>query len=138
MNRMFLQNNGAAAYQLISAQSSIESADQHKLVEMLYTGAISRINTAKSHMEMGNVGNKGKTISDVIAIIEELRRTLDMEKGGELAANLHDLYEYMKSRLLQANLKNDAEILDEVKGLLEKLLDGWQQIPEEARQAYNA
>ncbi len=135
---MFPQNNGAATYQSVGAQSIIETADQHKLVEMLYTGAISRINAAKSHLEMGNVANKGKTISNVIAIVEELRRTLDMEHGGELANNLHDLYEYMKSRLLQANLNNDADILDEVKGLLEKLLDGWQQIPEEARQAYNA
>lgn len=126
-------SDGAAAYRSVSAQSSIENADQHKLVEMLYSGAISRINMAKSHMEMGNVANKGKTISKVIAIVEELRRTLDMEQGGELATNLHDLYEYMKSRLLQANLKNDADILDEVKGLLEKLLDGWQSIPEEAR-----
>ncbi len=134
---MFTQHNdGAAAYQSVSAQSSIENADQHKLVEMLYSGAISRINIAKSHMEMGNVSNKGKTISDVIAIVEELRRTLNMEKGGELAANLHDLYEYMKSRLLQANLKDDADILEEIKGLLEKLLDGWQGIPEEARKGF--
>jgi flagellar protein FliS len=130
---MFPQNNGAAAYQSISAQSTIETADQHKLVEMLYTGAISRINAAISHLEMGNVANKGKTISNVIAIVEELRRTLDMEQGGELAANLHDLYEYMKSRLLQANLNNDVDTLDEVKGLLEKLLDGWQHIPEDTR-----
>ncbi len=133
---MFTQNSGAAAYRSVSVQSSIENADQHKLVEMLYSGAISRINMAKSHMEMGNVSNKGKTISDVIAIVEELRRTLNMEKGGELAANLHDLYEYMKSRLLQANLKDDADILEEVKGLLEKLLDGWQSIPEEARKGF--
>ena len=136
---MFSQNNsGAAAYQSIGAQSSIETADQHKLVEMLYTGAISRINLARSHMEMGNVSNKGKTISNVIAIVEELRRTLNMEEGGELAANLHDLYEYMKSRLLQANLKNDPAILDEVKGLLEKLLDGWRNIPEDVRQQFSA
>ncbi len=136
---MFSQNNsGAAAYQSIGAQSSIETADQHKLVEMLYTGAISRINLARSHMEMGNVSNKGKTISNVIAIVEELRRTLNMEEGGELAANLHDLYEYMKGRLLQANLKDDPEILDEVKGLLEKLLDGWRNIPEDARRQFSA
>ncbi len=136
---MFSQNNsGAAAYQSIGAQSSIETADQHKLVEMLYTGAISRINLARSHMEMGNVSNKGKTISNVIAIVEELRRTLNMEEGGELAANLHDLYEYMKGRLLQANLKDDPEILDEVKGLLEKLLDGWRNIPEDVRRQFSA
>ena len=136
---MFSQNNsGAAAYQSIGAQSSIETADQHKLVEMLYTGAISRINLARSHMEMGNVSNKGKTIGNVIAIVEELRRTLNMEEGGELAANLHDLYEYMKSRLLQANLKNDPTTLDEVKGLLEKLLDGWRNIPEDVRQQFSA
>ncbi len=136
---MLSQNNsGVAAYQSIGAQSSIETADRHQLVEMLYTGAISRINLARSHMDMGNVSNKGKTIGNVIAIVEELRRTLNMEEGGELAANLHDLYEYMKSRLLQANLKNDPAILDEVKGLLEKLLDGWRNIPEDVRQQFSA
>ena len=136
---MISQNNfGAAAYQSISATSDIETADQHKLVEMLYTGAIRKINQAKSHMEMNNTLNKGKTIGEVISIIEELRRTLNMEQGGELAANLHDLYEYMKTRLLQANLKNDSEILDEVKNLLDQLLDGWRGIPESTRKEFSA
>lgn len=126
-------NAGVAAYQSVSIQSSVENADQHKLVEMLYNGAISRIMLAHSHMDAGNIANKGKAISGAISIVEELRRTLNLEAGGELAQNLHDLYEYMKARLLQANLKNDADILEEVKGLLEKLLDGWKHIPEEIR-----
>jgi flagellar protein FliS len=136
---MLSQNiNGAAAYHSIGAESSIENADQHKLVEMLFSGAITKINLAKSHMEMNNTLNKGKTIGEVISIVEELRRTLNMEQGGELAVNLHDLYEYMKSRLLQANLKNDGEMLDEVKNLLGKLLDGWKSIPESTRKEFSA
>ncbi|HFD86460.1 MAG TPA: flagellar export chaperone FliS [Gammaproteobacteria bacterium] len=129
---------GAAAYQSINAEGSIESADQHKLVEMLYSGAITKINQARSHMEMNNTLNKGKTIGEAISIIEELRRTLNMEEGGELAVNLHDLYEYMKTRLLQANLKNDSEMLDEVKRLISTLLDGWNNIPESTRKEFSA
>jgi flagellar protein FliS len=80
-------------------------------------------------MANGAIPDKGMAISKAIAIIQEgLRLSLDKEAGGDLAENLDALYEYMGQRLLQANLRNDQAILDEVLELLSGLRDSWSQI----------
>ena len=122
-------NNGAAAYKNISNFSGLEDADPHKLIDMLYTAALDQIARAKGGLQREDTPARGKSISKAISIIEELRGSLDMTAGGEIATNLHDLYEYMKHQLLQANIESSMEILDEVTSLLEKLRNGWRQIP---------
>jgi len=62
-------------------------------------------------------------------IIQGLRTSLDAQKGGEVAANLDALYEYMGRRLLEANVSNDVAILDEVSSLLMEVKAGWDNIP---------
>jgi flagellar protein FliS len=64
-------------------------------------------------------------------IIQGLRTSLDAEKGGDIAANLDSLYEYMGRRLLEANMNNDTAILDEVNTLLSEIKLGWDGIPAE-------
>ena len=76
-------------------------------------------------MERGQVALKGELLGKAIAIIGGLREGLDLRQGGELAANLDSLYEYMSSRLLQANRSNDVAIIDEVAGLLREVKSGW-------------
>ncbi len=122
---MFTESNAAAAYQNIGRNSCIEDASPHKLVEMLFSGAIDRISQAKGFIERGEIKSKGIAIGKALSIIEELRRTLDMEKGGEVAENLHDLYMYIKERLVTANLKTDVDILNECQQLIGQINDGW-------------
>ncbi len=122
-------SNGAAAYKNISNFSGLEDADPHKLIDMLFTAALDQIAKAKGELQREDTPARGKSISRAISIIEELRGSLDMTAGGEIATNLHDLYEYMKQQLLQANLESNMETLDEVTALLEKLRNGWRQIP---------
>jgi len=69
-----------------------------------------------------------------IDILESLRTSLDMERGGEVAGNLNRLYTYMEARLTEANLGNDTAVLDELSGLNEILRGAWSSIPAEARQ----
>lgn len=86
-------------------------------------------------MENGNIAAKGTAISKAIDIISNgLAASLDIEKGGELAERLAALYEYMSSRLLWANLKNDLSALDEVATLLSEIQDAWRQIVPNAQQ----
>ncbi|HHJ19711.1 MAG TPA: flagellar export chaperone FliS [Gammaproteobacteria bacterium] len=125
------------AYRQVNKFSALEDASPHKLVDMLYTGALEQIAIAKGQIQRHEVADKGHSLSKAISILEELRRTLDMKQGGELAQNLHDLYEYMKDRLLQANLNNDAVLLEEVERLLGRIQDGWIQIPVELRNKAN-
>jgi flagellar protein FliS len=98
---------------------------------MLLDGALSRIASARGHMERGEIAAKGECISRGIEIIAGLRGTLDHDRGGELADRLESLYEYMGRRLLQANLHNDPGALDEVAGLLRPIKEAWDRIPAE-------
>ncbi len=124
-----LNSGGAAAYQNISNISGVEDADPHKLIDILYTAALDQIAKAKGGLKREDTPGRGKSISKAISIIEELRGSLNMEAGGEISTNLHDLYEHMKHQLLQANMDSSMETLDEVSSLVEKLRSGWRQIP---------
>ena len=77
-------------------------------------------------IEKGEIALKGELIKLAITIISDgLRSSLNMEAGGEIAANLDSLYEYMSQRLLKAHIDNDTEVLDEVVGLLNDIKAGW-------------
>lgn len=107
----------------------VKSADPHKLISMLYEGAILAINNAKKAIADNDISAKGTAISKAIAIINEgLNASLDKKVGGELAKNLESLYEYMSMRLITANLKNDIAMLDEVAYLLNDLKSAWDEI----------
>ncbi len=122
-------SRGVNAYAKVGLETGVSSASPHKLIVMLYDGALAATMTAITQMNAGNVQEKGKAISKAIRIIDEgLRASLDKEVGGEIARNLDALYDYMSRRLLEANLKNQPEILEEVRGLLADLRDTWNQI----------
>ncbi|MGM0953478.1 MAG: flagellar export chaperone FliS [Pseudomonadota bacterium] len=132
--------NGLQAYQRVNTQTSITDADPHKLIQLLYNGAIERINMAKARMQAKDYAGKGQLINKAMEIVSGLRAFLDFEKGGELAAQLEALYDYMERTLLEASMRNDPAKLDEVLGLLRSLKEGWDGIREEvisgqARQA---
>lgn len=123
--------NGLQAYQRVNAQTSITDADPHKLIQLLYNGALERINMAKARMQAKDYEGKGKLISKAIEIIGGLRSFLDFEKGGDLAIRLESLYEYMEHTLFEANRNNDVQKLDEVADLLRSVKEGWDGIREE-------
>ena len=116
---------GLRAYQQVNTQTSITDADPHRLIQLLYNGALERINMAKARMQAKDFEGKGKLISKAIEIIGGLRSFLDFEKGGELSARLEGLYDYMERTLLEANAKNDVARLDEVANLLHAVKQGW-------------
>lgn len=122
-------SRGVNAYAKVGLETGVTSASPHKLIVMLYDGALAAIMTAITQMAAGNIQEKGNAISKAIRIIDDgLRASLDKEVGGEIARNLDSLYDYMSRRLLEANLKNDAAILEEVRGLVADLRDTWNQI----------
>jgi flagellar protein FliS len=112
------------------------AASPHKLIVMLFDGALAALSKAMYEMKAGNVAAKGKLISQAISIIGNgLRASLDKEGGGEIAASLDALYQYMSERLLLANIQNDADILDEICGLLNDLRGAWMAIGTDAAAA---
>lgn len=116
---------GLRAYQQVNTQTSITDADPHRLIQLLYNGALERINMAKARMQAKDFEGKGKLITKAIEIISGLRSFLDFEKGGDLSARLEGLYDYMERTLFEANAKNDVNKLDEVADLLRAVKEGW-------------
>lgn len=113
-------------YAKIGVESAVTAADPHKLISMLYQGALLAIANAKNSMLRKDIAAKGASISKAISIIDEgLNASLDKSIGGDLARNLSSLYEYMGVRLITANLNNDSSILDEVTNLLTDLKEAW-------------
>ena len=121
--------SGASAYANVGIETGVGAASPHKLIVMLFDGALTAVASAIRHMKAGNIPEKGRAISHAITIIDGgLRASLNKQNGGEIAESLDALYEYMGSRLLQANLKNQVELLDEVHGLLTELRAAWNAI----------
>jgi len=129
-----MQNSAAMnQYKQVDVRASVENADPHTLIQMLINGAIERLNIAKMHMKQNNIAMKGENISSAISIIDGLRSSLDIKKGGEIAQNLEALYEYMQRQLLAANVGNKDTNIDEVLALLNEIRAGWQAIPQDIR-----
>ena len=117
-------------YQQVSVHSGIMDATPHRLVQMLMEGALEKIAQAKGNMVNRHIAKKGQNISTAITIIGGLQAALNKDSGGEIAENLSNLYDYMSSRLVVANSRNDESILDEVARLMVEIKTGWDGIPD--------
>ncbi|MCQ4261258.1 flagellar protein FliS [Stutzerimonas stutzeri] len=115
-------------YQSVNTNAQLVDASPHRLIQMLMEGGLARLAQARGAMERGDVALKGTLIGKAVDIIGGLREALNQEAGGDLAVSLDRLYGYMGSRLLEANLKNDLAIIDEVAGLLREVKAGWDAI----------
>jgi flagellar protein FliS len=103
------------------------SATPERLITLLYLGARAAIGQARIHMQENRIAERGAAITKAIKIVDEgLKMGLNMEAGGDIAANLSRLYDYIVQTLLMANLKADAEQLDIADRLLADLADAWQ------------
>lgn len=126
-----LANHAMNQYKQVGTQVDAATADPHRLITMLFDGALEKIAIAKGAMARQDVAEKGQKIGRAIAIIDGLRASLDREKGGEIAENLDALYDYMQRCLLNANIKNDAGLLDEVSDLIREVKSAWEVIAPE-------
>jgi flagellar protein FliS len=131
-NKLENNMNALHQYQSINTQTSVVDVDRHQLIQLLFDGAVERINMAKARIQAKDFEGKNKLINRTIEIIAGLRGFLDFEKGGEISKNLSDLYVYCEHRLLQANIRNDIEALDEVANHIKTVREGWVGIRKEA------
>ncbi len=125
-------NLNLSAYKDVNVHTGVESASAHKLILMLMDGALEKISTASGHMQRGDLAAKGENLGWAISILGGLRDSLNREAGGELAANLDGLYEYMSRRLVEANRDDDPGALQEVQELLMQIRSGWLGIQRQA------
>jgi flagellar protein FliS len=131
---------GAAQYQSVRNHGLVADASPTRLVQVMFEQILAQLAVAQGCM--GRIRNnvplaetvaKGKAIGKAVRLIDQLNASLDMERGQKIAENLRALYVYMLARLTVANLNNDASIIVEVSGLVQKIKAGWDQIVTDAR-----
>ncbi|WP_351011333.1 flagellar export chaperone FliS [Shewanella sp. S1-58-MNA-CIBAN-0166] len=119
------------SYRKVSLESEIAVASPHRIIQMMFEGALQRIAQAKYAIQQKNPAQKGENIGKAVSIIAGLSGSLNMDAGADVSANLDSLYEYMLRRLSEANVANDIEMLEEVSALLRTIKEGWDTIPQD-------
>ncbi len=123
------RNRPTEAYSKVGLETGIDIANPHRLILMLFDGAILSLASAGQAMKEKKIEEKGKQISSAIGIISSgLQSSVDPDVGGELSERLIALYDYMCQRLLFANLHNDLAAIEEVSSLLGEIRSAWQEI----------
>jgi len=125
-----MYRSNANKYAVIHTESVAEEASPHKLIQMLMSGFLMRVNAAKGAINRNDYQEKSVQISKAVGIIGGLIDGLDLDQGGDIAENLKSLYDYISERLFQATAENDISILDEVSGLMKEVQSAWNAIPE--------
>jgi len=128
-----MSRSALAQYRCVGAYGSVEAADPHKLVQLLYDGLAEALSMARGAIEREDIAAKGAAVRKAAGIIDALRSSLDSERGGDTAANLERLYDYMGRELTRANLHGDAAALLSIINVNETLRGAWSAIPEDAR-----
>ncbi|WP_430459805.1 flagellar export chaperone FliS [Thalassolituus sp. LLYu03] len=126
-----MYNSGAKQYQQVNVTSEVLDADPHRLIQLLMEAALTRMSQAKGAMEREETESKAHLLGRVMEIIHTLQGSLNHSAGGEVAANLDRLYDYMNRRLLQATARNDTAMVDEVMSLMMQVKQGWDGIRDE-------
>lgn len=111
----------------------VQTADQRKLIIMLFDGMIRFLNKGKIDISARDFENAHQNIQRARDIVSELLATLRPEKAGDLGENLKRLYTYSFNRLVEANLKKDTEMIDEVIHIMSNIREGWKMMKPEVK-----
>ena len=137
---MMYSQNAAAQYRAVRSHGLVADASPTRLVQIMFEHSRSNLAAAQGCMgritdtlPLNEVVAKGKAVGKAVRLIGQLNGTLDMERGGEVAANLRALYLYMLNRLTVANVTNDPSIVTEVGSLVRKIKSSWDQIVADGR-----
>lgn len=117
------------SYGEVKVVTGVSTANNVELIQMLFDGLIESLVTARGQMVRGAIVEKGKSLSRASRIVIGLQGALDFEKGGDLAANLNELYSYVTRRLIHVNAHNDLKVLDEIHGLMCEIRQAWEAVP---------
>ncbi len=124
-----IANKGYNAY----ANNKILTASPAELTLMLYEGAIKFCNIAVAGIEEHNIEKAHNNIQKVENILEEFQATLDHKY--EVAKDFDHVYKYLMDRLVQANIKKDKAILEEVLEHLRTMRDTWKEVMQQSKLA---
>lgn len=114
-------------YRQLGIESEVSNASPHRLIQLLFEGALGRLAAAQGAIERGDTAAKGELLGKAISIVGGLRSSLDMS-AGELSERLDQLYEYINLKLLEASAQNNIDKVNEAIQLLKTIKSGWDEI----------
>jgi flagellar secretion chaperone FliS len=119
-----MRQNPYQAYQT----TQVQTASTGEIVVLLYDGAVRFLNRGLLALDEGRSDTAHADIIRGQEIVLELMTGLDLDRGGDLASNLRDLYIYMYQTLVQANIRKDRELVVTVIRLLDELRAAWRTV----------
>ena len=126
---MRVNSRAIQSYGDVKVGTGVATANNVQLIQMLFDGLLESLATARGHIQHNNINEKSKAIARASRIVIGLQGALDFEKGGDLANNLNELYNYVTRRLFHVNAHNDVAVLDEIHGLMREIRDAWEVVP---------
>lgn len=123
---MLMDDSGYGSYQQVNLNAQAASATPHQLVLMLIDGFLDELIRIRGHISAKRYAEKGAGINKCMNILLGLDSALDMDNGGEIAENLHQLYSFVQSELFRASMDNDNTRLDAAEKIILNIRDGWE------------
>jgi flagellar protein FliS len=117
--------NALNQYKSVDLRAAVETASPKELISMLVDGALTAMAKAIGAIERKDISARTEQLNKANDIILGLKDFLDHEQGGEIAANLDALYDYMVRILIQANRNNDEAKVQEIMNLMLQIKSGW-------------
>lgn len=130
---MSVNLNALKEYKSVDLRATVETASPHKLIAMLFDGALTALAQAKGAIERNQVEERTESLNKASDIIVGLKGSLDLEKGGEVAVNLDELYNYMIRQIVAANRDQSTERVQDIMDLILEVRAGWTSMPVEAQ-----
>jgi flagellar protein FliS len=119
----------ARTYAKVGVQTDVLNSDPHRLILILFDGALHCIRRAKGFLAEKRIAEKCDALSQACQIVDSgLRVSVDPAHDPQFAGQLVGLYNFVTMRLLQANLRNDVQAMDDAIRILEQLRTAWVQI----------
>ena len=120
----------AAAYDELASKSIVMGASSHGLVALLFEELDSSLQAAEFYADQDDVARMRDKIGKASKILGGLQGSIDVEKGGEIATNLAELYRFCIRELLKANINADKNIITSVRSLIAPIQQAWNDMPE--------
>ena len=120
----------AAAYDELASKSIVMGASSHGLVALLFQEFDSSLQAAEFYADQDDVASMREKIGKASKILGGLQGSIDVDKGGEIAANLAELYRFCLRELINANINADKKIITSVRNLIAPIQQAWNDMPE--------
>jgi flagellar secretion chaperone FliS len=119
---------GAAEYGKVGIESVVSGADPHELISILFSQLKKELVAAEYHCKAKNFELYSSKVTKANRILVGLQGSLDLEKGGEIADNLVELYAFCIRQLTKALTSKDAKMVEDVAIVLNPVITGWEEI----------